>query len=204
MERLSWMWMLLPFLVGVLLMTTTPNRWIGADLGVLGSSITLVSVWIALWLASRQREESPSSVSLAEKENWVALFYTGALALFIASELDVIAQASSVYQLAGMGKVIVATLIGWIVLSSVIRQRSSQRVKHDERDGELQRRADTVSHTAICVTVIGLAVTLGFSPANRLAWFTPLLIAHLLMLALIVASFTGHASAAWAYWNDRR
>lgn len=203
MKRLSWMWMLLPFIAGVLLMTTTPNRWIGSDLGAMGSAICLLSVWIALWLASRQREASTSSVSLAEKENWIAFFYTAALALFIASDLNVIAEAQSANQLAGLGKAVVAMLIGWIVLSAVVRQRSNQRVKRDERDRELQQRADAVSHTTICVIVVGLAIALGFSPVNKLTWFTPLLIAHLLILALIVANFVGHAFAAWAYWRDR-
>lgn len=204
MKRLSWMWTLLPFLIGVLMLCATPNPWIDTDLGAAGSAISLISVWIALWLASSQRETLPLDISLAEKENWISLFYTGALALFLASELDVIGVASSPRQLAGMGKVIVAMLIGWAVLSSVIRQRSSQRIKRDERDRQLQRHADAVSHTAICVIVVALALTLGLSPMNRLAWFTPLMIAHLLILALIVASVAGHSYAAWAYWRDRR
>ncbi|MFZ2236941.1 MAG: hypothetical protein WBP11_15760 [Dokdonella sp.] len=209
MKSSIWLWVLVPFGVGLLVLLSTQGLLIDRHLGVIGSLLLLVTAWVLLWLGTRGlwdkgQENQQSTISLAEKETWAALFFTAFVGIFLASELNVIAFASSAGELRGLGKVVTMTVIAWIILSAVLRQRSGQRVKSDERDREIQRRADAAGHTAICLLVIIIAVTLGLTPVSRLAWATPLLIANLLILALIVSSLVSLAIAASAYWRDRR
>ncbi len=52
--------------------------------------------------------------------------------------------------------------------------------------------------------VIGLAVMLAFSPADRLAWATHFMIANLLVFALMWGWLCEYAAAAVMYWRDRQ
>lgn len=209
MKSSVWSWVLGLLGAGLLILLFMQDLLIDLHLGMIGSLLLLIAAWAALLLGTQRRGDDDyaseeRTVSLAEKENWAALFFTAFVGVFLASEFNVIAAATSAGELRGLGKVVTTTLIAWIIISTVLRQRSSQRVARDERDREIRQRADAAAHTIICIAVIGLAVTLGLSPIARLGWATPLLIAHLLILALIVSSFVGHALAAHSYWQDRR
>ena len=52
--------------------------------------------------------------------------------------------------------------------------------------------------------VLGIAVMLGLSPPERLAWATLPMVAHLLVFAVVWGGLVEHAAMALMYWRDRR
>ena len=52
--------------------------------------------------------------------------------------------------------------------------------------------------------VFGIVVTLGITPADRLAWATPVAVAHLLVFTLVWHCLVEYFVTAVSYWRDRR
>lgn len=192
-------WLLAPASLALWLILVTPTRWLGIDTGAAGTGLLLLTAWAGLWLSTRIPPNRESAVSPGEVRQWVALAFSGAIAALLVANADAIARAEKAADLAGLGRTVAMLVVGWIVFSAVLRQRAHAGVQEDERDRDVQRRADSGSHTAICLFVIAVAVTLGLSPADRLAWATPVVIAHLLILALVLASLVGCIVAIWHY-----
>jgi phosphatidylglycerophosphate synthase len=90
------------------------------------------------------------------------------------------------------------------VVSQVLQWRWKDAVLADERDRDIAVRAAAWGRMATVVAVIGIAVTLGLTPAARLAWATPIVIAHLLIFALVVSCLVEYAVSGVSYWQDRR
>src|SRR3546814_15938888 len=89
------------------------------------------------------------------------------------------------------------------VLSSVVASRWKGQVQEDERDREIARHASGWWRGALIVFLVGLAVMLGFSPAERLHWASHMMIANLLVLALMWGCLVEYAATAVVYWRDR-
>jgi uncharacterized membrane protein len=94
-------------------------------------------------------------------------------------------------------------LVAWSVLSRVVASRWKDEVQEDERDREIARQASGWGRGALIVCVIGMAVTLAFSPPDRLLWASHMMIANLLVLALMWGCLFEYAATAVAYWRDR-
>jgi hypothetical protein len=192
-------WLLAPASLALWLILVTPTRWLGIETGALGTGLLLLTAWAGLWLSTRIPASREARVSPSEVRQWVALVFTGAIAAFLAFHAVDIARAEKVADLQSIGRTVAMLVIGWILFSAVLRQRANAGVQEDERDREVQRHADSWSHAAISLFVIAVAVTLGLSPADRLAWATPIVVAHLLIFALVVSSLTGCVVAVWQY-----
>ena len=106
-------------------------------------------------------------------------------------------------QATAVGRNLVLLLVAWAVLSSVVASRWKGRVQEDERDRDIARQASGWGRGATIACVVALAVTLGFSPAERLLWASHLMIANLLVLALMCGCLFEYATTAVAYWRDR-
>lgn len=197
--RSALFWLLAPASLALWLILVTPTRWLGFETGAVGTGLLLLTAWAGLWLSTRIPADRDASVSPSEVRQWVALVFTGAIAAFLAFHAADIARAEKVADLRSIGRTVAMLVIGWILFSAVLRQRVHAGVQEDERDREVQRHADSGSHTAICLLVVALAVTLGLSPADRMAWATPIVIAHLLVLALVLANLLGCIVAVWQY-----
>lgn len=78
-------------------------------------------------------------------------------------------------------------LVAWSVLNGVLGPRWKGRVQKDERDHRIAQHATGWGWGRDVVTccLVGPAMMLAFSPAERLAWATHLMIANLLVLALM-------------------
>lgn len=205
MRRLSpsAFWFVAPLALAFWLIVATPSRWLGIDTGALGASILLVAAWVGLWLASRIPDDAESAMSPGEQKNWVALVFTGVIGALMLTKADLIANAPSVADLGGVGRTLVMLVIGWIIFGSMLRQRMGKRVQQDERDSVVERAADASSHLTLCIAIVAVAVTLGFSPRERIDWLSPIALAHVLIFAVVLASFVGHAVAVWRYRRDR-
>lgn len=196
-------WLLAPASLALWLILVTPSRWLGIDTSAAGTGLLLLTAWAGLWLSTRIPADREASVSPSEVRQWVALVFTGAIAAFLAINAVDIARAENVSDLKALGRTVAMLVIGWILFSAVLRQRAHAGVQEDERDREVQRQADSGSHAVICLLVVALAVTLGLSPVERLAWATPIVIAHLLIFALVLANLIGCVVAVWQYRRGR-
>jgi hypothetical protein len=90
------------------------------------------------------------------------------------------------------------------VLSSVLKSRWQGAVEEDERDRQIEAQAQYWGYGAISVYVIALALLLGFSPPDRLAWATHFMIGNLLVLSLMWACLFEYAAKSLYYLRDRQ
>jgi hypothetical protein len=196
-------WLVAPAALAFWLLVATPSRWLGIDTGPLGATLMLAATWIGLWLASRIPDDAAAAASPGEQKRWVALAFTTAIGAVMLAQADVFAAAESTADLRDVGRPIGMLLVGWVIFSTILHQRIGARVQEDERDRAVEASADAWSHGALAISIIGIAVLFGFSPADRLRWATPIVIANLLMFALVVSCFVGGVVAVWRYRRDR-
>ncbi len=196
-------WLVAPLALALWLLVATPSRWLGIDAGTLGAALMLATAWVGLWLASRIPDDEASALSPGEQKNWVALAFTGLVGMLMVLKADAFLNAESVADLKDFGRPLVMLLIGWIILGALLRNRFGPRIQQDERDMHVERIADSSAHTTLCIAIVAIAVTLGFTPRARIDGLSPLALANLLMFALVFASFVGHVVAAWRYRRDR-
>lgn len=196
-------WLIAPFSIALWLILVTPTHWLGIETGATGTALLLLTAWAGLWLASRIPVDAESSVSPAEVRQWVALAFTAVIAAFLLFNADTILVATTIADLRGIGRTCVLLIIAWAIFSSILRQRAQSGVQEDERDRRIEWQADRWSHGVICVLVIAVAVTLGLSPPDTLGWARPIVIAHLLILALVMANVAGCVAAIVLHWRER-
>lgn len=196
-------WLLAPGAMALWLLVATPSRWFGIDTGSIGAAIMLAAAWIGLGLATRIPDDPDSPRSPGEQKNWVALAFSSLIGALMIFKAGVFVNAESVADLREVGRPIGMLIVGWIIFGSLLRRRLGRRIQQDERDVAVERASDLTAYVTLCVVVMGIAVTLGFTPRTRLDWATPIALANLLVFALVLASFVGHAVAAWRYWRDR-
>ena len=195
----SLFWLAAPLSLALWLLLVTPTHWLGFETSALGTGALLLTAWAGLWLSTRIPANEDSAVSPGEVRQWVALAFTVVIAVFFIFNVDVILRAQNISDLRGIGRTFAMLVIGWLIFSSLLRQRARAGVQEDERDREVQVRGDQSAHVAICVFTIAIAVTLGLSPPDRLGFATPVVIAHLLIFSLVLANLVGCISCISQY-----
>lgn len=196
-------WLVAPLSMALWLLLVTPTHWMGIETSAIGTGLLLLTVWAGLWWSTRLQANPDSSVSPGEVRAWVALVFTVVIAAVLVSNAGRILDAEGIADLRGIGRTFAMLIIGWLIFSSVLRQRFRGAVQEDERDKDVERRAQGSAHTATCLLLVGLAVTLGLTPAGRLEWARPIVIAHLLILLLVVSSLVACVVSVWLYRRDR-
>lgn len=189
------------------LLMAGPRKVLGFDPGQLGMVLLVASAWAALYFVQFSRhDEGEHAISPGEWRARVGLaFMLGAVAYFVA-KLDLFAGpgAADSADARAVARNLVMLGIAWAVLGQALAARWKGKVQEDERDREIARHASQWGRGALVFCVIALAVTLGFSPAHRLQWATPFLLANLLVLALMWGWLCEYAATAVYYWRDRR
>lgn len=192
-------------LVAFWVLLAGPEEILGLDLGGFGIGLSALVAWLAIHgISAAPRGELDETVSPGEWKAWIGAGFSALVVGYLLTKADVIADATDLRDLGRIGRNIVLLIIAWAVVSQVLQWRWKGAVLADERDREIEVRAAQWGHTSTCVAVIGIAVTLGLTPAARLAWATPIAIAHLLILALVVSSLVEYAVSGVSYWRDRR
>ena len=179
----------------------------GYDTGAAGSAVLLLSAWSALYgLWRLPGEEVERQVSPAEWKAWIGTaFMAVAIGYFIA-RMDAfqVASLADSPRAREVGSNLALLLIAWTVLSGVVAARWKDRVQEDERDREIERLGCDWGRGAVTAMIVGLALLLGFSPAERLDWATLPMVASLLLLALMVGTLFENAAVAVRHLLDRR
>jgi hypothetical protein len=187
------------------LLLAGPDEMLGLDLGGFGIGLASLTAWLALHgISVAPKGELDDAVSPGEWRAWIGAGFTVLVAGYLFARRDVIAGAIDLHDLGRIGRNIVLLLIAWAVVSQVLQWRWKDRVLADERDRDIAVRAAAWGRMATVVAVIGIAATLGLTPAARLAWATPIVVAHLLIFALVVSCLVEYAVTGVSYWQDRR
>jgi hypothetical protein len=182
-----------------------PEEILGLDLGGFGIGLSALVAWLAMHgITAAPRGELDEQVSPGEWKAWIGFAFTALVAAYLITKGDVIASVTDYRDLGKIGRNIVLLLIAWAVVSQVLAWRWTGAVLADERDRDIEARAAGWGRGATVVAVIGIAVTLGLTPVARLAWATPIVIAHLLVFALVVSCLVEYAVTGVSYWRDRR
>lgn len=191
---------LLSALVGLLLSAPwidwpLPEGLIGAGL-MLAAAAGLRRHWQH---RAQTRGDEPGE---PEREVWHGLASTSLIGAHIATTLVLAGPGAALQDLAVLHHPGRTTwlLIGGAVASYFILHR--REVQRDERDRAIAEQATRVSGLVLASLVVVLAVTLGFTPAARLAPMSHVFLAHLLLLALMLSSLTDHAVRLWGYRRD--
>jgi hypothetical protein len=187
------------------LLLAGPDQLLGLDSGNVGVALAAAVAWTSMYGVSvAPRGELDETVSPGEWKAWIGLGFTLLVAIYLLAKADVIAAATDRRDLGAVGRSIVMLLIAWGILSWTLASRWKHQVIEDERDRDIATRAAGWSRGALVFGVIGLVVLFGYSPAERLIWATPLVIAHLLIFVLVWSCIVEYAVTGISYWQDRR
>jgi hypothetical protein len=188
------------------LLLAGPERVLGFEAGKLGMALLVAAAWSSLLaLSMLPRGEAESVVAPGEWKAWIGTGFMLAAVAYFFLKLDVFAGAAFGDRAAqAVARNLAMLLVAWAVLSQVVASRWKGAVQEDERDREIATQAACWGRGALVVGVIGIALALGFSPAHRLQWATPFMIANVLVLALMCGWLFECAAAAAMYVRDRR
>lgn len=193
-------------LLALWLLLAGGDRVLGLDTGKLGFAALVTLAWGSLYAVYRlPRGEADAAIAPGEWQAWIGLVFMAQLLTYLLLKSDVLLHAPVWHnvQARTVGNHVVMLFVAWLVISQVMKARWQDKVQEDERDREIARVAASWSSGALTFCVIGVAVTLGLSPAEKVAWATPPAIAHMLVFALLSAGLISHAAAAIQYWRDR-
>ena len=193
--------------VALWLLLAGPDRLFGWDTGNVGMVLLVGSAWGLLHAVSRlPREALARAASPAEWKARVGAGFTLVAIVYFLSKMHVFNDAAFPHNpgASAVGRNLVLLLIAWTILSQVLASRLKGVVEADERDREIAVEAAGWGRGALIFCVIGIAVMLGFTPAERLDWATPLMIGNLLVFALMWGWLCEYAATLAYYWRDRR
>lgn len=206
-RRGGWLLLLVGALLAFWALLAGPGILLGVDLGKWGTALLVTVAWVSMYAVSRMPVgEAERGLSPGEWKAWVGTaFMLVATGYFLAkSQVFVAGPAWDNPDARAVGRNLVLLLVAWSVLTGALGARWKGRVQEDERDREIEKQAAGWGRSALTFCLIGLAVMLAFSPADRLAWATHFMIANLLVFALMWGWLCEYAATALMYWKDRR
>ncbi|CAN7221143.1 hypothetical protein LJR143_000671 [Pseudoxanthomonas sp. LjRoot143] len=207
LQRGGWLVLLVGAMLAFWALLAGPDTLAGVDLGKWGTALLVALAWISMYAVSRVPVgEAERGVSPGEWKAWVGVaFMVVATGYFLAkSHVFADGPAWDNPDAQAVGRNLVLLLVAWSVLTGVLGSRWKGRVQEDERDRRIEQQAASWGRGALTFCVVGLAVMLAFSPADRLAWATHFMIANLLVFALMWGWLCEYAATAVMYWRDRR
>ena len=193
-------------LVALWLLLAGPDRVLGIEGDHIGMVLLVTAAWTSLLALSRlPRGEGEAAIAPAEWKAWIGTaFMVVAVAWFVGNLEVFIDTGPGDRAPRAVATHLVLLLVAWMVLSKVLASRWKGSVEEDERDLGIARHASAWWRGTIVTAALVLAVLLGFSPPERLAWATHFMIGNLLVLALMCAWLVECAATALMYLRDRR
>ncbi len=189
------------------LLLTGPKQLLGWDAGQLGMALLVASAWGLLYAVSLMpREALERSASPAEWKARIGAGFTSIAMIYFLWKMPVFNDAPILHNphATAVGRNLVMLLIAWTILSEVLASRWKGAVEADERDREIAVLAAGWGRAALMFCIMGIAVMLGFSPAQKLEWATPLMIGNLLIFALMWGWMCEYVATLLYYRRDRQ
>ena len=188
------------------LLLASPEQVLGVDSGHAGMVLLVTAAWTSLLALSRlPRGAHERAIAPAEWKAWIGTCFMLLAMVFLAMRAELFLGASADRHTAqAVVRSLVMLLVAWVVLWQVLAARWKGAVDEDERDREIALRASTHGRRALVGSGIALALLLGFSPEDRLAWATHFSIANLLLFGLMLGWLVEYTATALMYLSDRR
>jgi hypothetical protein len=207
LQRARWWVLLVGAMLAFWALLAGPDVLFGVDLGKWGTALLVAVAWVSMFAVSRTPPgEAERSLSPGEWKAWVGVAFMLAATGYFVAKAQVFADgpAWENHAARAVGRNLVLLLVAWSILNGVLGARWMGGVLVDERDREIEKQAAGWGRGAVTACLIGLAVMLAFSPADRLVWATHFMIANLLVFALMWGWLCEYAATALMYWRDRR
>lgn len=178
----------------------------GIDPEHVGMVLLMATAWSALHAIQRMPPGFGEATSPAEWRSWTGAVFSAVAVAYFVAHLDVFAGGATWNDPAArqVARNLVLLLVAWTVLGNLLAARSGDSVDEDERDLEIAGRAASWGRGATATAVLVLAGTIAFSPPDRLQWATHFMIANLLVLAVMLGTWSECTATAVQYWRDRR
>jgi hypothetical protein len=206
-RRASFVGLALVAALGLWLLLAGPSKVLGIDTGNAGVALMMTVTWVALYAIGRMPNGGlDNDISPGEWRAWIAFAFTAAIAMYAIANAHLF-QGPPLWRNPDanrVGRNIAVLGITWMILTQVLQARWRGKVQEDERDRGIEARAGHCARMTLSVYAIGLALLLGFSPASKLDWAPPPMIAHLLIVGLILSCVVEYGVTALSYWRDRR
>lgn len=192
--------------VALWLLLAGPARVLGFDGGHVGIVLLMATAWVSLYRISRtSRDQLEGMASPGEWRAWLGLGFMLVAVVYFLVKAQVFQRMAAWNDpdAAAAARNLVMLLIAWAVLANVLAWRWKGAVREDERDREIEKQAAGWGRGALIFCIVGIAAMLGFSPAEKLQWAKPFVIANLLVFALMWGWLCEYAATALMYWRDR-
>ncbi len=189
------------------LLLAGPRELLGLEPDHAGMVLLVTVAWLSLYRVSTLSGEAlAATVSPGEWQAWIGTGFMLVAVLYFSANLHLFSHGATFRDgdASAVARNLVMLLIAWTLLSKVMQSRWRSLVQEDERDRRIEAQASGRGRGALIFCVISLALLLGFSPVDRLAWASHFMIANLLVFALMVAWLVEYASIAIGHWQDRR
>jgi uncharacterized membrane protein len=185
------------------------------DFGIPGGIALILSAWVVWYLTWRSLQQAYpgrglpgvlDGISPGELCAWVGTVFTTVILgyTFVHAPAMVAPDGGMAPEASAFGKRIGIMVVLWIIATQLLRERLADKVEEDERDRAIASRGERWARIVLSVSAIGLAVTLAFTPVERLAWARPMDLANLLVMAVIGSALVEYLVVAVSYWRDRR
>lgn len=192
--------------IGLWLLLAGPSKVLGVDTGSAGVALLVTATWVSLYaIGSMPNGGLDNAISPGEWRAWIAFGFSAAIAAYAVANAQLF-QGPPLWQNPDanrVGRNIALLAIAWMILTQVLQARWRGKVQEDERDRAIEAQASSWARISLSVYAIGLALMLGFSPAAKLAWAPPPMVAHLLIIGLVLSCLVEYGCTAIAYWRDR-
>jgi hypothetical protein len=175
------------------------SLWVGMGGPLLGFGSALAAVQLALW----RRTGLEHAAAPAEVNAWTMLLFLGALIAVALGNADLLATGLSGRGATQLGLKLGGLTLFYVILAHLLRVRRGEEILEDERDLEIKARSAAWGRGALVFCITGLMVMLGFSPAEKLPWATPLVIASQLWFALLWGWLVEYSAVVFFYSRDR-
>lgn len=207
-QRRSWLLLSLAAL-GAAGMFLGPDGWYGIDVGLVGSAVLYAALWLFIIHLSKHSEAAfPADAPLAERQAWVSVAFV-ALIYFhwlkfvsalpgLGAQADQFSNPASRHFAVNLGMLIV----GWIVVSGIVRAGNRETVALDERDLRIQHAASRAGSALVTVIIIGLISALATQPETLVPWLRPLIVANVLAGLLIANTLTENVYTVIRYRRE--
>ena len=184
-----------------------PRELLGIDTGNAGVAVLVTLAWLSMYQVSRMPDGGlGETMAPGEWRAWIGLAFTLIVGVYAAVHAPVFQGPPLMHNpdAGRVGRNIVLLVVAWAILTQVLGSRWPSAVQQDERDRAIEAGASHAARIALSVFAIGVALLLGFTPAARLAWAPPPMIAHLLVIGLVASCVVEYGYTALAYWRGRR
>jgi hypothetical protein len=187
------------------------SAWVGVDVGATGAALLYVALWlIVLHLAWYAGEVFTEEWAPAERQAWVSAVFAALVGFHMINllaalpELGVQADrlrnpaTSHLWVNVGM------LLVGWIVVSSILRRQDAGGVALDERDLRIAHGASRFADAGSTLLMLWLVVLLVALPEYSRSWLRPLIAANVLVALLMARALVANIYTVLRYRRERR